>query len=97
MHKLLFFSLIAGLFVFSCTRKLGVSSDDLQQKINLTVDDWDNLSSEANLSYENIHSWVPESGIRGRYEIASKVLGKSVLESLIGEKVFLSGVPMKPV
>lgn len=90
-QKLFFFGLLAGLFIISCTRQLGGSSKDLQKRVERTAKEWSELSASADLSYENIHSWVPESGIRGRYEIARSVIGKSVLETIIGEKAFLSG------
>ena len=92
MKKLLLFTLFLGFLIFSCsTTKSGVSSNELKKKLEMTANDWSSLSDNADLSYENIHSWVPESGIRGRYEIAKSVIGIPVLEKIIGEKVFLNG------
>ncbi len=88
---LLLFALAIGLAFFACTTKPGFSLERLSDKIKLTVADWQNMSANTRLDYESISSWIPESGIRGRYQIASQVLGKSVLESIIGEKAFLSG------
>lgn len=90
-QKLLIYLLTLGFLVLACTRKVGVSSEELRGKINLTIIDWEDLRFSTDLSYESIHSWLPESGIRGRYQIAKKVLSKSVLERIVGEKAFLSG------
>lgn len=62
----------------------------LQQKINFIAANWSNLYAKADLTYENITSWFPESGIRGRYEVMKAQLGKSILESMLDEKVFLN-------
>ena len=67
------------------------SIEELQQNINLTVSNWDKIISTADLSYENIKSWLPERGIRGRYELFKKYLSKSILENIVGEKAFLEG------
>ena len=53
--------------------------------------EWESLREEADLDPQAIASWVPESGIRGRYAIVKPMLSLSVLERLIGEKAFLSG------
>ena len=90
--KTLFITTLAtALSIFACTTKPGYSSERLSEKINLTVAGWQNMRSTADLNPESINSWIPESGIRGRYQIAKQVLSKSVLESIIGEKAFLSG------
>jgi hypothetical protein len=63
----------------------------LGARIAFTVANWDDMTSETDLSPDNIHSWIPEVGVRGRYEIAKSVLGKHTLEGIVGEPVFLSG------
>lgn len=88
---LLISALAIGLGIFACTTRPGFSSERLGDKIRLTVADWQNMNANARLDPEIISSWIPESGIRGRYQIAKQALGKSVLESIIGEKAFLSG------
>ena len=66
-------------------------ADDLLKKhILSTVDNWQELSHSTILDYEVIKSWVPERGVRGRYAIA-KYLAKSILEQIIGVKVYKSG------
>lgn len=90
-QKLLIYFLSIGLIALACTRKLGISSEALNEKVDLTIKDWDEAKAEADLSYENIHSWLPERGIRGRYEIAQKVLSKAILENILGENAFLNG------
>jgi hypothetical protein len=67
------------------------SADELEKKINLFNSNWNSLSLAADLSFENITSWLPKQGIRGRYEIVKNYLGKSILENIVGEKVFLEG------
>lgn len=91
LRTLLIITLAAGLGIVACTTRPGFSPEQLSEKINRTVADWQNMSATARLDYESISSWIPESGIRGRYQIAKQVLGKAVLESIIGEKAFLSG------
>lgn len=91
LKTLLSTTLAITLAIFACTTKPGFSSERLSDKIKLTVADWQNMSANARLDHETISSWVPESGIRGRYQIAKQVLSKAVLESIIGEKAFLSG------
>ena len=91
LKTLLITALATALGIFACTTKPGFSSERLNDKIKLAVADWQNMSANANLEPESIKSWVPESGIRGRYQIAKQVLSKSVLESILGEKAFLSG------
>lgn len=64
---------------------------ELRESVNTTVSNWENVLSTVDVSYENTFSDIPESGIRGRYEQYKKYLGISILESVVGEKVFLSG------
>ncbi len=91
LKTLLSTTLAIGLGIFACTTKPGLSSERLSDKIKLTVADWQNMAANARLDHESISSWVPESGIRGRYQIARQVLSKAVLEGIIGEKAFLNG------
>lgn len=91
LRTLLTLLAITGLGIFACTTKPGFSSEKLGEKIKLAVADWQNMRTNADLAPESISSWIPESGIRGRYQIAKQVLSKAVLESIVGEKAFLSG------
>ena len=63
----------------------------LASMLKTLAKDWDLMREGASLAPEEIHSWIPECGIRGRYQIAKQVAGISALEALTGEKVFLSG------
>jgi hypothetical protein len=52
---------------------------------------WDAIVDAVDLSYENILSWVPESGIRGRYAQFKTKLGRQMLEKIVGHKAFIKG------
>jgi len=64
---------------------------ELRENVNATISNWETVLSKVDISYENTMTDIPESGIRGRYEQYKKYLGISILESVVGEKVFLSG------
>ncbi len=63
---------------------------ELSEKINVMATQWEKMHNDTELDYESIQSWIPESGIRGRYQIAKKVISIAMLESIVGEKVFLN-------
>ena len=44
-----------------------------------------------NASYDQIYTYLPEEGVRGRYAVLKSALNPQILEQLIGEPVFLSG------
>lgn len=94
---LLIIGLAAATGIIACAKRPGYSSEQLNGKIKLTVADWQNMRANAQLEPEYISSWIPESGIRGRYQVARQVLSKAVLESIVGEKAFLSGPHKKSV
>jgi hypothetical protein len=84
------FIAIAGLslvFLFSSFRP----AQTLSHRINFLISNWDNIVSETDLSYENINSWLPERGIRGRFQVAKSVLSLETLEGITGQAVFVSG------
>jgi len=66
-------------------------SKRLSEKINLMAADWEKMQNAAQLGYKDIQSWLPKRGIRGRYQIAKKVMSKTSIESIVGEKAFLIG------
>ena len=63
----------------------------LSNRIKRLGVDWDHMQANTQVDYEAVQSWVPEVGVRGRYSIAQKVISVSVIESIVGEKVFVSG------
>jgi len=69
----------------------------LSEKIKLMATQWQSMRHDTALDYDNIHSWIPESGIRGRYQIAKKVISVAILERIVGEKVFLNNVHAKGI
>ena len=68
-----------------------VQTDALSRRIKRTGIDWQNMRAKTNTTYQAIQSWIPESGIRGRYQIAKSVLSKQTVESLVGEPAFVKG------
>lgn len=85
--------------IASCTALKSTSESKLRlnREIDLMVSNWDRLVSTVDLSYENIISWLPESGIRGRYEGGKKYLSIAALEEIIGLKVFIKGPHTKGI
>ena len=80
------------LILASCVAsKTNNSKTTLSKSIASVVLNWDNILSDTDLSEENINSWLPNRGIRGRYELAKKYLSVRFMEEIIGEKVFLKG------
>ena len=66
------------------------SLEKFNNHLNLTVSNWDEIISTANLS-DKVTKYWSETGIRGRYKLYKKYLSKSILENIVGEKTFLSG------
>jgi hypothetical protein len=93
-HSLyLTFSLI---LIFSCsgTKKTTNNNPSLtlfQKQVHELQKNWDAIVDAVDLSYESILSWVPESGIRGRYAQFKTKLGRQVLEKIVGYKAFTKG------
>lgn len=55
-------------------------------------DQWaSNASALQNLSYKQIATYIPETGVRGRYAVLKPTIDISILERLIGEPVYVSG------
>lgn len=63
---------------------------ELSEKTNVMASQWEEMHNNTALDYESIQSWIPESGIRGRYQIAKEVISIAILENIVGEKVFLN-------
>lgn len=78
---------LAIILIFSSFRP----AQTLSHRINFLISNWDNIVSETKLDYDKISSWLPESGIRWRFEIAKSVLSLQTLEGITGETVFVSG------
>lgn len=70
---------------------LSANKDQAVQQLLTLSTQWPSLEVSADLSHGAIHSWLPDRGIRGRYQIAKQVLAKQALEMLLNEKAFSSG------
>lgn len=83
--------LAAGMVLAHCSPKLNPTSSaaSLSEKIKATASNWDEMAAAT--KYNDRDTYIPERGIRGRYQIASQRLGKEVLEGIVGEKAFVSG------
>ncbi|GJM33843.1 MAG: hypothetical protein DHS20C18_28440 [Saprospiraceae bacterium] len=83
--------LTLGLIVYACSPRLnpGISSLSLVEKLNAATSSWESITSQAPESYE--FTWIPDLGVRGRYQMAKSVLSKKMVEAIVGEKAFLSG------
>lgn len=67
------------------------SSEELMRLVELLVADWSDMKAEARLDHQAIRSWLPDRGIRGRYQIAKSLISQSAIESVVGESIFLEG------
>lgn len=87
---IVFVFIITGLA--SCSAlKNSVISAALNDSIFKLASNWESIKASTDLSSENISSWLPERGIRGKYEIARKDVGLQFMEQLVGHPVFLKG------
>lgn len=67
-------------------------SDELMFKaVSKLASDWSVIKATTDLSPAVTNSWLPDSGIRGRYQVAKKELSIRFLEYALDENVFLSG------
>jgi uncharacterized protein YecT (DUF1311 family) len=63
----------------------------LKTQLFSIANNWNELEYKADLNSDVISSWVPESGIRGRFQIMKAKLGLSALEAIVGEQAYVSG------
>ena len=93
MHRFKRISVFIFLLILASSFALKTDNSQitLSKSIASLVLNWDKIISDADLSPENINSWLPNRGIRGRYELAKKYLSVRFLEEIIGEKVFVNG------
>lgn len=61
-----------GLITSSLFGHAAESDDSLSQAISKLALNWSEIESVTNLNHDVISSWLPERGIRGRYQIAKK-------------------------
>ena len=73
------------------TNKSNNYLNNLRDNLSQAALNWNTLNANADLSLENINSWIPESGIRGRYQIAKKYISIGFLQEVVGAKVFRKG------
>ncbi|MCB9082126.1 MAG: hypothetical protein H6555_10490 [Lewinellaceae bacterium] len=81
--------LLSILFACSPNFNLGVSTSMLSEKLTYIAGDWGRLNADPSISQEV--TYIPEVGVRGRYIAVEKVLGKKVVEGIVGEKAFVKG------
>lgn len=81
--------------LFACSPRLnpGVSASMLSEKLTYIAGDWGRLNADPSISQEV--TYIPEVGVRGRYIAVEKVLGRKVVESIVGEKAFVKGPHQK--
>jgi len=72
-----------------------VKESKLTQHVKKTASKWEKLFAGNEPTYEECFSWIPDTGVRGKYYRLQSILGIAVLEKLTGEKVFLSGLHTK--
>lgn len=82
------------LCAFSPHVKHNIQATSLRALLNQISTKWNLWYEQTDLSYEAIDSWLPDRGVRGRYAVAKQVMSKTVIETLVGEQVFLGGPHM---
>jgi hypothetical protein len=68
-----------------------VKESKLTEHVKKTASQWEKLFSGNEPVYEKCFSWIPDTGVRGKYYRLQSIFGIALLEKLTGEKVFLSG------
>jgi hypothetical protein len=85
---------LSGLLVLLSA--LAFTSPQLQEKslsqlLTYLRLNFDQMWQNTEFDYDSAHTYLEESGVRGRYFVVKKVMGLSVVEQLVGEKAFLNG------
>ncbi|WP_298517194.1 hypothetical protein [uncultured Kordia sp.] len=63
--------------------------EELRKNSNATVDNWENTVTSVDFYKEVPETYIPESGVRGRYALYDQFFSISALETIVGERVFL--------
>lgn len=63
---------------------------EFKKKMLFLVENWQNVPTDFQ-EYEQAGTYVPESGVRGKYYINKNMLNLAIIAQLIGELVFVSG------
>jgi len=84
------------LFIAACSLQKSIYKNEttiqeLRQNSNATVANWDNTVSTTDFYKEVPETYIPESGVRGRYALYDKFFSISMLETIVGEPAFLKG------
>ncbi|MFK7750300.1 MAG: hypothetical protein AB8B65_18055 [Kordia sp.] len=84
------------LFIAACSLQKSLYKNEttikeLRQNANATVTNWDNTVASTDFYEEVPETYIPESGIRGRYALYDQFFSISSLETIVGEPVFLKG------
>lgn len=68
--------------------------ENLYSKLFEIAKNWEQYQPEEpnDVNYQEMGTWIPESGVRGKYFYFKDVLGLNTLEALTGEKVFTNNV-----
>lgn len=96
MKKLLksgVFLLLSFVFLsYSFTTSTTYFGQTLASRMEFVYTHWEDMKSETDLDYDAITSWLPDQGIRGKYQIAKSILSIETMEGIIGHSVYLNDV-----
>ncbi|AXG69099.1 hypothetical protein KORDIASMS9_01318 [Kordia sp. SMS9] len=84
------------LFIAACSLQKSIYKNEttikeLRKNSNATIDNWDNTVSAIDFYKEVPETYIPESGVRGRYALYDQFFSIATLETIVGESVFLKG------
>ena len=91
-----FLKLIFIFSILSCSSSKSTGNNNsslflFERQAKALQNNWDAIVNATDLSYDKITSWVPESGIRGRYAQFKTKLGRLTLEKIVRHKAFIKG------
>ena len=89
--KLLSTGLLIAILYFACSPSAALlsSSATLTEKLSAVAANWDNMTDYD--PHGNCFTYVPEVGVRARYQRSKPEMGLFIVESLVGKKAFLKG------
>lgn len=87
----LMFLFIAACSVHKSIYKNETTIKELGKNSNATIDNWDNTVASIDFYKEVPETGIPESGVRGRYALYDQFFSISMVETMVGEPIFLKG------
>jgi hypothetical protein len=89
--KILIFGLLLATVYLACSPSAALisSSASLTEKLSTIASNWGDMTSYD--PHSDCFTYIPEVGVRARYQRARPELGLFIVESMVGKKAFLKG------